>query len=61
MGTVTVHGLQVARVLHDFVTNEALPGIGLEADQFRLSRAGGEADAAEPSPSGRARPTAGGR
>src|SRR5690242_3136348 len=31
---VTVHGLQVARVLHDFVMNEALPGTGVDADKF---------------------------
>ena len=31
---ITVHGLQVARVLHDFVMNEALPGTGVEADKF---------------------------
>ncbi|MDB5740996.1 MAG: malate synthase, partial [Alphaproteobacteria bacterium] len=31
---VTVHGLQVARALHDFITNEALPGTGLDADKF---------------------------
>ena len=31
---VTVHGLQVARTLHDFVIKEALPGTGVEADKF---------------------------
>jgi len=31
---VTVHGLQVARSLHDFVNKEALPGTGIEADKF---------------------------
>ena len=31
---VTVHGLQVARVLYDFVTNEALPGTGVVPDKF---------------------------
>jgi len=31
---VTVHGLQVAKPLHDFVVKEALPGTGLDADTF---------------------------
>ncbi|HET7084344.1 MAG TPA: malate synthase G [Rhizomicrobium sp.] len=31
---VTVHGLAVARALHDFIVNEALPGSGVEADKF---------------------------
>src|ERR1700749_4682947 len=31
---VTVHGLQVARSLYDFVNMEALPGTGIEADKF---------------------------
>jgi malate synthase len=31
---VSVHGLQVARELHDFIGKEALPGTGLEADKF---------------------------
>ena len=31
---ITVHGLQVARSLHDFVNKEALPGTGIEADKF---------------------------
>jgi malate synthase len=31
---VTVHGLQVARELHDFIGKEALPGTGLDADKF---------------------------
>ena len=31
---VTVGNLRVARVLHDFITNEALPGTGLDADSF---------------------------
>jgi malate synthase len=31
---VTVHGLHVARALHDFVINEVLPGTGVEADKF---------------------------
>jgi malate synthase len=31
---VEVGGLQVAKVLFDFVTNEAIPGTGVSADQF---------------------------
>jgi malate synthase len=31
---VTVGNLRVARVLYDFITNEALPGTGLDADTF---------------------------
>jgi malate synthase len=31
---VSVHGLAVARALHDFIANEALPGSGLDADKF---------------------------
>jgi malate synthase len=31
---VSVHGLQVARELHDFIGKEALPGTGLDADKF---------------------------
>ncbi|SIS19157.1 malate synthase G [Williamsia sterculiae] len=31
---VTVNGLQVARVLHDFINDEALSGTGVDADQF---------------------------
>ena len=31
---VQVGGLQVARVLFDFVNNEAIPGTGLTADSF---------------------------
>ncbi|XVO87011.1 malate synthase G [Pseudomonas palleroniana] len=31
---VQVGGLQVAKVLFDFVTNEAIPGTGITADQF---------------------------
>ena len=31
---VTVGNLRVARVLHDFITNEALPGTGLDPDSF---------------------------
>src|SRR6478735_1661864 len=31
---VTVGNLRVAKVLHDFITTEALPGTGLDADSF---------------------------
>jgi malate synthase len=31
---VTVHGLRIARELHDFVAGQALPGTGLDADKF---------------------------
>ncbi|MFD1507032.1 malate synthase G [Georgenia yuyongxinii] len=31
---VTVSGLQVAEVLHRFITEEALPGVGVSADEF---------------------------
>ena len=31
---VQVGGLQVAKVLYDFVSNEALPGTGVDADAF---------------------------
>ncbi|MGZ8179469.1 malate synthase G [Williamsia sp. SKLECPSW1] len=31
---VTVGGVQVATVLHDFITTEALPGTGVDADAF---------------------------
>ena len=31
---VTVGNLRVAKVLHDFVTNEALPGTGVDPDTF---------------------------
>ncbi|PAU81291.1 malate synthase G [Halovibrio salipaludis] len=31
---VNAGGLQVARILYDFVNNEALPGTGVDADQF---------------------------
>ena len=34
MGMVEVAGLKVARVLSDFITNEALPGTGVEAEAF---------------------------
>ena len=31
---ISVHGLQVARELHDFVTQQALPGSGVDAEKF---------------------------
>src|SRR3982751_4849561 len=31
---ITVHGLQVARELHDFIANETLPGTGIEPEKF---------------------------
>jgi malate synthase len=31
---ISVHGLQVARELHDFINQEALPGSGVETDKF---------------------------
>jgi len=31
---ISVQGLQVARPLHEFITREALPGSGVEADKF---------------------------
>jgi malate synthase len=37
---ITVHGLQVARELHDFINREALPGSGVEADKFWAGFAG---------------------
>ena len=33
---VAIHGLKVARILHDFVVNEVLPGTGIEASGFWL-------------------------
>lgn len=33
-GYVQVGGLQVAKVLYDFVNNEAIPGTGIVAEQF---------------------------
>ena len=33
-GTVSTHGLSVARMLYDFIEREALPGTGIEADRF---------------------------
>ncbi len=33
---VSVHGLKVARILHDFVVNDVLPGAGIEASAFWL-------------------------
>src|SRR4051812_23996994 len=37
---VSVHGLKVARALHDFIVNEALPGTGVEQDKFWAGFAG---------------------
>ncbi|HKY18970.1 MAG TPA: malate synthase G [Rhizomicrobium sp.] len=34
---VSVHGLQIARELHDFVAKEALPGTGVDAEKFWAS------------------------
>jgi malate synthase len=31
---IAVHGLQVARPLHDFITQEVLPGSGVDAEKF---------------------------
>ena len=31
---IQLHGLQVARELHDFIVRDALPGTGIEADKF---------------------------
>ena len=33
---VSVHGLKIARILHDFVVQEVLPGTGIEASAFWL-------------------------
>jgi malate synthase len=33
---VSVHGLKIARILHDFVIQEVLPGTGIEASAFWL-------------------------
>ena len=33
---VAIHGLKVARILHDFVVDEVLPGTGIEASGFWL-------------------------
>ncbi|MEO9328852.1 malate synthase G [Gordonia aurantiaca] len=43
---ITVNGLQVAKVLYDFINNEALPGTGVEADAFWSSAASVIADLA---------------
>ena len=34
MTTIDTHGLKVAKVLHDFLANEALPGSGIEPAAF---------------------------
>jgi malate synthase len=31
---ISIHGLSVARALHDFISTEALPGTGVDADTF---------------------------
>ena len=31
---VSTHGLKVARVLHDFIERDVLPGTGIAADAF---------------------------
>ena len=31
---ISVHGLQVARTLHDFIMQDALPGSGVEPEKF---------------------------
>ena len=31
---IEVAGLQVAKVLHDFLANEVLPAVGVNADEF---------------------------
>lgn len=43
---ITVNGLQVASVLHDFINNEALPGTGVDADAFWAGAASVIADLA---------------
>ncbi|MFC9982046.1 malate synthase G [Gordonia sp. NPDC127522] len=43
---ITVNGLQVATVLHDFINNEALPGTGVDADAFWTGAASVIADLA---------------
>ncbi|EON31565.1 malate synthase G [Gordonia terrae C-6] len=43
---ITVNGLQVATVLHDFINNEALPGSGVDADAFWAGAASVIADLA---------------
>ena len=40
MDRVSVSGLQVAKQLHDFVVNEALPGTGIAPDAFWAGLAG---------------------
>ncbi|WP_238419720.1 malate synthase G [Gordonia sp. 'Campus'] len=43
---ITVNGLQVATVLHDFINHEALPGTGVDADAFWAGAASVIADLA---------------
>lgn len=31
---IDVAGLQVAKVLHDFLANDVLPAVGVDADEF---------------------------
>ena len=38
---VQVGGLQVAKVLYDFVNNEAIPGTGVDADAFATDASSG--------------------
>ena len=54
---VTVGNLRVAKVLHDFVTNEALPGTGLDPDSFwaGVDKVVDRPDPEEPGPAGPAR------
>ena len=40
MSYVTTNGIQVAKVLHDFLVKEALPGTGVSADAFFAGMAG---------------------